>query len=166
MPTIKAEKVTKRVFKKDLMSDVIDAMTYPVEGGTARYVGENLNRPAAGKTGTSESFRSAWFDGYVPQLQAAVGLFRSGKDGEELAMEDLPNAAPVADVRGTRAHDERATDDECAAHAHRRTPDPDPVAVEDERQPQPGAAAPVALGDGVAGPPFPRVTGRWPPPRG
>ena len=75
---------------KDLMSDVIDAMTYPVEGGTARYVGENLGRPAAGKTGTSESFRSAWFNGYVPQLQAAVGLFRSGKDGEELAMEDLP----------------------------------------------------------------------------
>ena len=34
VPTIKAEKVTKRVFKKDLMSDVIDAMTYPVEGGT------------------------------------------------------------------------------------------------------------------------------------
>ena len=85
VPTIKAEKVTKRVFKKDLMTDVIDAMTYPVEGGTARYVGENLGRPAAGKTGTSESFRSAWFDGYVPQLQAAVGLFRSGKDGEELA---------------------------------------------------------------------------------
>ena len=85
MPTIKAEPVTQQVFDKDLMSDVIDAMTYPVEGGTARYVGENLGRPAAGKTGTSESFRSAWFDGYVPQLQAAVGLFRSGKDGEELA---------------------------------------------------------------------------------
>ena len=63
--------VTKRVFDEDLMSDVIDAMTYPVEGGSARYVGQNLGRPAAGKTGTSESFRSAWFDGFTPQLATA-----------------------------------------------------------------------------------------------
>ena len=90
VPTIKAEKKTQQVFDKDLMSDVIDAMTYPVDGGTARYVGENLGRPAAGKTGTSESFRSAWFNGYVPQLETAVGLYRSGRDGEELQMEDLP----------------------------------------------------------------------------
>ena len=95
IPTIKVEKKTQQVFDKDLMSDVIDAMTYPVEGGTARYVGRNLGRPAAGKTGTSESFRSAWFNGYVPQLQAAVGLYRSGKDGEELAMENLPNAGDI-----------------------------------------------------------------------
>ena len=67
VPTIKAKVVKQQVFDKDLMSDVIDAMTYPVKGGTARYVGQNLGRPAAGKTGTSESFRSAWFNGYVPQ---------------------------------------------------------------------------------------------------
>ena len=95
VPTIKVKVVKQQVFDKDLMSDVIDAMTYPVEGGTARYVGENLGRPAAGKTGTSESFRSAWFNGYVPQLQAAVGLYRSGKDGEELPMEDLRNAGSI-----------------------------------------------------------------------
>ncbi|HSF99244.1 MAG TPA: transglycosylase domain-containing protein [Ornithinibacter sp.] len=92
---ITAEPVTQQVFDKDLMSDVIDAMTYPVEGGTARYVGQNLGRPAAGKTGTSESFRSAWFDGYVPQLAAAVGLYRSGPNGEELAMENLPDSGDI-----------------------------------------------------------------------
>jgi membrane peptidoglycan carboxypeptidase len=95
VPTIKAKVVKQQVFDKDLMSDVIDAMTYPVEGGTARYVGRNLGRPAAGKTGTSESFRSAWFNGYVPQLETAVGLYRSGKGGEELPMEDLPNAGNI-----------------------------------------------------------------------
>lgn len=95
VPSIEVEKKTQQVFDKDLMSDVIDAMTYPVEGGTARYVGQNLGRPAAGKTGTSESFRSAWFNGYVPQLQAAVGLFRSGKDGEELQMENLPEDGDI-----------------------------------------------------------------------
>jgi membrane peptidoglycan carboxypeptidase len=66
-----------------------------VEGGTARYVGQNLGRPAAGKTGTSESFRSAWFNGYVPQLQAAVGLYRSGDGGKELPMANLPNAGNI-----------------------------------------------------------------------
>jgi len=95
VPTIKTKVVKQQVFDKDLMSDVIDAMTYPVNGGTARYVGQNLGRPAAGKTGTSESFRSAWFNGYVPQLQAAVGLYRSDKDGGELPMENLPNAGSI-----------------------------------------------------------------------
>jgi len=95
VPTIKAKVVKQQVFDKDLMSDVIDAMTYPVNGGTAAFVGQNLGRPAAGKTGTSESFRSAWFNGYVPQLQAAVGLYRSGKGGKELPMENLPNAGDI-----------------------------------------------------------------------
>jgi len=95
VPTIKAKVVKQQVFDKDLMSDVIDAMTYPVDSGTAAYVGRNLGRPAAGKTGTSESFRSAWFNGYVPQLEAAVGLYRSGKGGQELPMENLPNAGDI-----------------------------------------------------------------------
>ena len=95
VPTIKVKRKTQQVFDKDLMADVITAMQEPVDGGTARYVGENLGRPAAGKTGTSESFRSAWFNGFVPQLQAAVGLFRSGKKGEELKMEDLPGEGNI-----------------------------------------------------------------------
>lgn len=94
-PPIKAQPVTKRVFDRDLMTDVIDAMRRPVEGGTARYVGENLGRPAAGKTGTSENFRSAWFDGYVPQLATAVGLYRSNSQGKELSMEDLPESGDI-----------------------------------------------------------------------
>jgi penicillin-binding protein 1A len=31
-----------------------------------------LDRPVAGKTGTSQQWRDAWFDGYIPQLAAAV----------------------------------------------------------------------------------------------
>jgi penicillin-binding protein 1A len=53
---------------------VADQVTYALEGvvqhgtGTAAYFG----RPAAGKTGTAESFQDAWFCGYVPQLAACV----------------------------------------------------------------------------------------------
>jgi penicillin-binding protein 1A len=51
-----------------------DLVTYALEGvvshgtGTAAYFG----RPAAGKTGTAEDFKDAWFCGYVPQLAACV----------------------------------------------------------------------------------------------
>ena len=32
----------------------------------------NIGRPAAGKTGTAQEWRDAWFAGFVPQLSAAV----------------------------------------------------------------------------------------------
>lgn len=41
-----------------------------ISGGTGR--GANIGRPAAGKTGTSQSHRDAWFCGYTPQLSTAV----------------------------------------------------------------------------------------------
>ena len=37
---------------------------------TAAYFG----RPAAGKTGTAEDYKDAWFCGYVPQLAACVWI--------------------------------------------------------------------------------------------
>jgi membrane peptidoglycan carboxypeptidase len=98
VPEITAEPETQRVFDKDLMSDVIDAMQQTVKpGGTAQYVGQNLGRPAAGKTGTSEDFKSAWFDGFVPQLGAAVGMYRADESGGELEMKGLPG---IGDITG------------------------------------------------------------------
>jgi len=53
-----------------------DLVTYALEGvishgtGTAAYLG----RPAAGKTGTAEDYKDAWFCGYVPQLAACVWI--------------------------------------------------------------------------------------------
>ena len=42
----------------------------PSPGRTARRA--DIGRPAAGKTGSTNSSRAAWFAGYVPQLAAAV----------------------------------------------------------------------------------------------
>ncbi len=42
-----------------------------IEEGTG-YPNAIIGRPAAGKTGTTSSFRDAWFVGFVPQLAAAV----------------------------------------------------------------------------------------------
>ncbi|WP_196594340.1 transglycosylase domain-containing protein [Pectinatus sottacetonis] len=38
--------------------------------GTGR--GANINRPAAGKTGTTDDYKNAWFVGYTPELVTAV----------------------------------------------------------------------------------------------
>jgi penicillin-binding protein 1A len=51
-----------------------------VEAGTGRAAGLKLQRPAAGKTGTSNGSRDAWFIGFTPELLAAVWVgFDDGK---------------------------------------------------------------------------------------
>ncbi len=44
-----------------------------IKRGTG-YPNAVIGRPAAGKTGTTSSFRDAWFVGYTPDLVAAVWL--------------------------------------------------------------------------------------------
>ena len=51
-----------------MLADVIDL-------GTGRQVREvGFTRPAAGKTGTTDDYRDAWFVGYTPHLAAAVWI--------------------------------------------------------------------------------------------
>jgi penicillin-binding protein 1A len=61
--------------------------------GTAAQLG----RPAAGKTGTAQGWRNAWFCGYVPQLATAVWVGYPG--GEQLAM--VPPRTPVRVTGGS-----------------------------------------------------------------
>ncbi|MFF4171286.1 transglycosylase domain-containing protein [Streptomyces sp. NPDC001744] len=46
---------------------------------------------AAGKTGTSENNRSAWFVGYTPELVTAVGLFGESPTGRQVTLTDTIN---------------------------------------------------------------------------
>ena len=66
---------TQEVFAKDVMADLTYALKGVVTGGSG-YAALKLGRPAAGKTGTSQSNASAWFSGYTPQLAASVAFFR------------------------------------------------------------------------------------------
>ena len=62
-------------------------------GGTGQKA--NINRPAAGKTGTTSSERDVWFVGYVPQLATAVWV---GNDDYESMGKGITGgdfAAPV-----------------------------------------------------------------------
>ena len=51
-----------------------DQVTYAMEGVIQHGTGTaaNIGRPAAGKTGTNQAFRDAWFCGFVPQLTTCV----------------------------------------------------------------------------------------------
>ena len=66
---------TQEVFSKDVMADLTYALKGVVTGGTGAAA-LALGRPAAGKTGTSQSNASAWFSAYTPQIAASVAFFR------------------------------------------------------------------------------------------
>ncbi|KRD35200.1 hypothetical protein ASE27_15490 [Oerskovia sp. Root918] len=70
-----------RVFDADVMAATTYAMTQVVEAkGASGAPAKALNRPVAGKTGTSNDNKSAWFAGYVPQLATVVGLYQDNKE--------------------------------------------------------------------------------------
>lgn len=60
----------ERVLRETTAFLMTDMMKAVLEYGTARYV--NFDRPAAGKTGTTNKKVSVWFVGYTPTLLAAV----------------------------------------------------------------------------------------------
>ncbi|WP_161355482.1 transglycosylase domain-containing protein [Streptomyces sp. SID3343] len=68
---------TTQVFDKNVADTVNQVMRQVVEAkdGTGRGAKE-LNRPVAGKTGTTDENNSAWFVGYTPNLATSVALFR------------------------------------------------------------------------------------------
>ncbi|WP_078860117.1 transglycosylase domain-containing protein [Streptomyces rubellomurinus] len=55
----------------DAMNTVLSGVT---EKGTGKDLGLDDGRPIAGKTGTSDEKRAAWFSGYTPQLATSVWL--------------------------------------------------------------------------------------------
>ena len=84
---------TQEVFSKEVMADLTYALKSVVTGGTGGAA-LGLGRPAAGKTGTSQSNASAWFAGYTPQLSATVALFRDS------ASESLNGIGGLTSVTG------------------------------------------------------------------
>jgi membrane peptidoglycan carboxypeptidase len=84
---------TQEVFSKEVMADLTYALKSVVNGGTGAAA-LSLGRPAAGKTGTSQSNASAWFSAYTPQLAASVAFFR------ESASESLNGIGGLTSVTG------------------------------------------------------------------
>jgi penicillin-binding protein 1A len=82
----------RRALTQSVADRVTSALATALRAGTgsAAYFG----RPAAGKTGTAEDVKDAWFCGYVPQLAACVWV------GYPQAEIPLRNIAGFAEVVG------------------------------------------------------------------
>ncbi|WP_426564207.1 transglycosylase domain-containing protein [Angustibacter sp. McL0619] len=76
----KAQVKANRAFDAGPMADLTYALQNVVKHGTGSFAASQIDRPLAGKTGTAQDAKSAWFAGYTPQLATAVGLYRNGKD--------------------------------------------------------------------------------------
>lgn len=64
------------------VAELTYALTKVVEDGSGDTAA-TLDVPIAGKTGTSQDNKSAWFVGYTPQFVTAVTLYQTGADGSE-----------------------------------------------------------------------------------
>src|SRR5205814_5703100 len=60
----------QRVIPRDVADTVTSVLEQVVQRGTG--VRANIGRPVAGKTGTGQEWRDAWFVGYTPELVSSV----------------------------------------------------------------------------------------------
>jgi membrane peptidoglycan carboxypeptidase len=91
----KVRVVKKAAFDKGVMADTADALQQVVQKGTGAYA-RSLDRPAAGKTGTTTDNYAAWFDGFTPQLATAVGIYKGdGSQQEKNRMDNIPGVGEL-----------------------------------------------------------------------
>jgi len=83
-------------FSSDVIADATYAMTQVVQRGSGSFAKE-LGRPVAGKTGTSNDNKSAWFVGFTPQVVGAVALYQVGEDG---SAEDISPFGGFREITG------------------------------------------------------------------
>ncbi|MFI6033969.1 transglycosylase domain-containing protein [Streptomyces sp. NPDC051315] len=70
---------TKQAFTSKVADNVTDVLKTVVEKGTGTAA-QLEGREVAGKTGTTDGNKSAWFVGYTPQLSTAISMFRYPDD--------------------------------------------------------------------------------------
>ena len=92
----RAKPVRHRAVKRSTALGVSHVLQQVVTRGTGRAAA--LDRPVAGKTGTSQQWRDAWFAGYVPQLATAIWV---GNPQSTLESLTPANGYPTKIVGGT-----------------------------------------------------------------
>jgi penicillin-binding protein 1A len=139
--------VGDRVLTPQVAQAVTYALTGVIRGGTGTAA--DPGRPAAGKTGTAENFKDAWFCGFVPQLATCVWI---GYPQAELPMAGLDGFAQVVggSVPARIWHDFMVP-----AMAGRRI-----VALDEVSAAQVALPSPVPGRPGVPAPAQPAVPGR------
>lgn len=92
---------TTQAISQDIAANLANGMTGPLKDadGTAHATAGQLTRPAAGKTGTSSKYKSAWFTGFTPdQLTVSVGMYAG--NGQKAGTVGLDKATHDASFYG------------------------------------------------------------------
>jgi membrane peptidoglycan carboxypeptidase len=76
---------TKRAFSTQVADEVSFALQQVINVGTGVRA-KAIGRPAAGKTGTTDGNKSAWFAGYTPQLATAVMMVKQDAKGNPISL--------------------------------------------------------------------------------
>ncbi|WP_316739217.1 transglycosylase domain-containing protein [Streptomyces sp. MK7] len=76
---------------------VTDVLQNVVKNGTGTNA-QALGRPAAGKTGTTDDYKSAWFIGYTPQLVTSVAMFK--EDPKNAGLQSMQGVGGYSKVFG------------------------------------------------------------------
>ncbi|MEU3897733.1 transglycosylase domain-containing protein [Streptomyces sp. NPDC045251] len=91
------EPIGEQVISREAADTVTSVLTGVVDDGTAKASVRNNpmrdGQTVAGKTGTSDNNKSAWFSGYTPELVTSVGLF--GEDPKTHAQVPMYKAGGV-----------------------------------------------------------------------
>ena len=83
-----------KAFTTSVADTVGYALQRVVQYGTGRAA-LALGRPAAGKTGTTDDNKSAWFAGYTPELATAVMFVKDGPNGQAISLSGTGGMASV-----------------------------------------------------------------------
>ncbi|MFD0151403.1 transglycosylase domain-containing protein [Streptomyces sp. NPDC055721] len=81
--------IGSQVISREAADTTTKAMQGVVQSGSGFRAAGDYD--AAGKTGTSENNRSAWFVGYTPELVTAVGLFGEDSKGNQVTLTNTIN---------------------------------------------------------------------------
>ncbi|WP_406138151.1 transglycosylase domain-containing protein [Streptomyces sp. NBC_01089] len=95
------DQVEKSAFSSAIASNVTNVLKTVVDKGTgtaARIPGRQI----AGKTGTTDGNKSAWFIGYTPQLSTAIDMYRFNDDakGQNRQFEEMYGTGGEDQIHG------------------------------------------------------------------
>ncbi|WP_329382352.1 penicillin-binding protein [Streptomyces sp. NBC_01351] len=89
----------ERAMDNAIADNITKVLENVVQNGTATKV-KKLGRPAAGKTGTTDFNKSAWFVGYTPELSTSVVLFRSDPNSADKALQSMKGVGDIPSIHG------------------------------------------------------------------
>lgn len=88
-----------RAMDDSIADNITKVLRNVVENGTGTRA-KKLGRPAAGKTGTTDQNKSAWFVGYTPELSTSVTLFRNDPTSKNKELMSMNRVGGVDSIHG------------------------------------------------------------------